>query len=48
MEELSFYDLVAKKKFNSSSYHKEKRGKRNFAVAKSPYTKKDCWRALGK
>jgi len=47
MEELSFYDLAAKKKFNSKNYEKKHRGGRNFAVAKSPYTKNECWRVLG-
>jgi len=48
MEKLDFYDLVAKKKFESGNYHKQSRNGRNFAVAKSPYTKNECWRALGK
>ena len=48
MEKIDFYDLVAKKKFESNNYKKEHRGGRNFAVAKSPYTKNECWRALSK
>lgn len=49
---LSFYDVKAKKKFNSQSYKvvtKNVRGsKKKYAVAKSPYNDFEAWRVLPK
>lgn len=48
---LSFYDLKAKKKFETSNYKTVtkmvKGNKRKFAVARSPYTKIEYYRVLG-
>lgn len=52
-KKLSFYDVKAKKKFNSDKYkvvtRKNPRTKRNmqFAVAKSPVSDIQSWRVLG-
>ena len=45
-EELSFYDLRAKKKFKTKTYKVVTKKKRRFAVAKAP---SGCpsWRILG-
>lgn len=49
-ERLSFYDLKAKKKFNSQTYTIKTRIVKNkmkkFAVAKSPLTGNEAWRIL--
>ncbi|MCE4603959.1 MAG: hypothetical protein F7B20_03215 [Aeropyrum sp.] len=51
-EKIKFFDLVAKKYYESSDYEVEiketKRGKFKFAKAKSPYTGKVFYRVLGK
>jgi len=48
MEELSFYDVKSKAKFNASEYEvREKKG-RYFAVAKSQSGSHECWRVLSK
>lgn len=51
-EKLKFYDLVAKREFETDSYEvieKETiRGKMKVAIATSPYTGKRCARPLGK
>ena len=47
MEELSFYDVKAKKKFKSSNYKFETRKGRKFAVADAPSGIK-AWRIVGK
>ena len=36
MEELTFYDLKAKKKFKSSDYKITKKGNRSFAICTAP------------
>jgi len=46
-EKLSFYDVKTKKKFNTDNWRVEVRGKRRFAVTKSPAGKHECWRVLG-
>lgn len=52
-KKLSFYDVKAKKKFNSDNYRvvtkKNPRTKVNmqFAVAKSPISNIESWRVLG-
>ncbi len=48
MEELSFYDVKTKGKFNSSDYQVREKGGRFFAVAKSPKGTHECWRVLSK
>jgi len=47
-EELSFYDVKSKKKFNSSEYEVRQKGTRFFAVTKSQSGDHECWRVLGK
>lgn len=51
-EKLKFYDLTAKKAFETDSYEiLEKdtiKGKMKIAIAVSPYTGKKCARPLGK
>jgi len=48
MEELSFYDVKTKSKFNSKDYEVREKGGRFFAVTKSPAGTHECWRVLGK
>jgi len=48
MEELSFYDVKSKAKFNTSDYRVEEKKGRFFAVAKSPNGPHECWRVLSK
>jgi hypothetical protein len=48
MEELSFYDVKSKSKFNSSDYQVREKDGRYFAVAKSKSGPHECWRVLGK
>ncbi len=48
MEELSFYDVKSKKKFNSSEYDVREKSGRFFAVAKSQSGTHECWRVLSK
>ena len=47
-EELSFYDVKTKSKFNSSDYEVREKGGRFFAVTKSPKGTHECWRVLSK
>ena len=47
-EELSFYDVKTKKKFNSSDYRIEDRSGRKFAVTKSKEGTHECWRVVSK
>lgn len=47
-EELSFYDVKTKSKFNSSEYEVREKSGRFFAVTKSPQGTHECWRVLGK
>lgn len=46
MEELSFYDVKTKEKFNSSEYRVEERSGKKFAVTKSPTGDYECWRVI--
>lgn len=46
-EKLSFYDLKAKKKFNSSDYKYVNKKGRRFAVTKAP-SGVQSWRIVGK
>jgi hypothetical protein len=48
MEELSFYDVKSKSKFNTSDYQVREKDGRYFAVAKSKNGPHECWRVLGK
>ena len=48
MQELSFYDVKSKSKFNTSEYDVREKGGRYFAVAKSQTGSHECWRVLSK
>lgn len=48
MEELSFYDVKTKGKFNTTEYKVQEKSGRFFAVAKSPKGTHECWRVLSK
>ena len=48
MEQLSFYDVKSKQKFNSSDYAVREKSGRFFAVAKSKSGSHECWRVLSK
>ncbi len=48
MEELSFYDVKTKDKFNTTEYKVQEKSGRYFAVAKSPKGTHECWRVLSK
>lgn len=48
MEELSFYDVKSKAKFNTSEYVVKEKSGRFFAVAKSKNGPHECWRVLSK
>jgi hypothetical protein len=48
MDELSFYDVKTKAKFNTSAYEVREKSGRFFAVAKSPKGTHECWRVLSK
>jgi len=48
MEELSFYDVKTKGKFNATEYKVQEKSGRYFAVAKSPKGTHECWRVLSK
>ena len=48
MEQLSFYDVKSKKKFNSEEYQVREKSGRFFAVTKSPSGSHECWRVLSK
>ncbi|MCA9394669.1 MAG: hypothetical protein KC900_10725 [Candidatus Omnitrophica bacterium] len=47
-EELSFYDVKTKSKFNTSEYEVREKSGRFFAVTKSPKGTHECWRVLSK
>ena len=47
-EELSFYDVKTKSKFNSSEFEVREKSGRFFAVTKSPEGTHECWRVLSK
>lgn len=48
MEELSFYDVKSKAKFNTAEYEVREKSGRFFAVAKAPKGTHECWRVLSK
>ncbi len=48
MQELSFYDVKSKSKFNSSQYDIREKNGRFFAVTKSPTGTHECWRVISK
>lgn len=48
MQELSFYDVKSKSKFNSSEYQVKEKSGRFFAVAKAKSGDHECWRVLSK
>ncbi len=49
MEELSFYDVKSKAKFNTTEYEVREKSGRFFAVAKAPApATHECWRVLSK
>ena len=48
MEQLSFYDVKTKAKFDPGEYDVRKKGGRFFAVAKSLKGTHECWRVLSK
>ncbi len=48
MQELSFYDVKSKSKFNSSQYDIREKSGRFFAVTKSPNGPHECWRVISK
>ncbi len=48
MEELAFYDVKTKAKFNTNEYTVKERSGRFFAVAKSLKGTHECWRVLSK
>ena len=48
MDELSFYDVKSKEKFNSSEYDVREKSGRFFAVTKSKSGTHECWRVLSK
>ena len=48
MEQLSFYDVKTKSKFNSDDYKVKEKSGRFFAVTKSPKGTHECWRVLSK
>ncbi len=48
MQELSFYDVKTKSKFNTSDYSIREKSGKFFAVAKSQAGTHECWRVLAK
>ncbi len=48
MENLSFYDVKTKGKFETTEYAVREKSGRFFAVAKSPKGTHECWRVLSK
>ncbi|MCR4337143.1 MAG: hypothetical protein NUV91_04990 [Candidatus Omnitrophica bacterium] len=48
MQELSFYDVKSKAKFNSSDYQVKEKSGRFFAVTKAKSGTHECWRVLSK
>lgn len=48
MQELSFYDVKSKKKFNSANYQVREKSGRFFAVTKAQVGTHECWRVLSK
>ena len=48
MEELSFYDVKTKSKFNATEYDVREKSGRFFAVAKSPKGTHECWSVISK
>ncbi len=48
MQELSFYDVKSKSKFNASQYDIREKNGRFFAVTKSLTGTHECWRVISK
>ena len=48
MDELSFYDVKSKQKFNATEYEVREKSGRFFAVTKSQSGTHECWRVLSK
>ena len=48
MQELSFYDVKSKSKFNATEYTIKEKSGRFFAVAKSKTGTHECWRVVSK
>ena len=48
MQELSFYDVKSKSKFNASQYDIREKNGRFFAVTPSPTGSHECWRVISK
>ncbi len=48
MQELSFYDVKSKAKFNATEYVIKEKSGRFFAVAKSKTGTHECWRVVSK
>lgn len=48
MDELSFYDVKSKEKFNATEYDVREKSGRFFAVTKSLTGTHECWRVLSK
>ena len=48
MQELSFYDVKTKSKFNSADDQVKEKSGRFFAVTKSKKGTHECWRVLSK
>ena len=48
MEQISFYDVKTKSKFNTSDYQIREKSGRYFAVTKSPKGTHECWRVVSK
>jgi len=50
VEEMKFYDVKSRKSFTTEKYKtttkKVKGTNRKYAIAKSPYSGIDCWRAI--
>lgn len=41
---MEFYDVGAKKRFNTEKFRMTTKDGRHFAVAKSPFGNYECWR----
>lgn len=48
MPTLKFFDVKAKKSFTTDKFKVVKKGRRRFAVAKSPHSGIQAWRIMGK
>jgi len=47
-QEISFYDVKTKSKFNTADFKVREKSGRFFAIAKSPKGTHECWRVLSK